>query len=174
MARIQLEQEKCLAQTQSQVGLCFVHLGNCFSQVLTSVQRFCPQPWARLAVKPLQVSCQQLFQEHQALGAALPMGMSLGRQENKALKKHSWLCHLGASFLHQHNFTWVADRDSEEQFSLLSLSKVMELSLSWWIRWFWEQSVLTWLFPGSNMGSRWCKKKNAPVQSKPSRGETLI
>lgn len=59
----------------------------------------------RLAVKPLQVSCPQLLQEHQALGPALPMGMRLGRQENKASKNYSWLCHLGVSFLHQHSFT---------------------------------------------------------------------
>lgn len=128
---------------------------------------------ARLAVKPLQVNCQQLFQEHQALGTTLPMGMNLERQGNKASKKYSWLCHLDASFLHQHSFTWVADRDSGEQFSLLSLSKMVRI----------VPQLMDEVAPGSRACWPGCSQaptrgagdaENAPVQNKPSGGEILI
>lgn len=126
--------------------------------------------WARLAVKPLQVSCQQLFQEHQALGAALPMGMCSGRQENKALKNTAGSLTLVFNFFIN---TWGADRDSEGQFSLLFLSKLVGIA----------PELVDEVVPGSRACLPGCSQaptwaaadaENAPVQNKPSRGEILI
>lgn len=107
-------------------------------------------------------------------GTSSAFGNELGKAGNKASKKYSWLCHLGVSFLHQHGFTWVADRDSGQQFSsLLSLSKVVGI----------VPQLMDKVVPGSRAALPGCSQapiwgagdaENAPVQNKPSGGEILF
>lgn len=141
MARIQLEQEKCLTQTWDQVGLCFVHLGNCFSQALTFVkgaQRgFVPslEQTRKAGCKTPPGELPATFPGTPGFGTSSAFGNELG----KAGKQSLWKIQLALSpwcFLFSSTQLYLGGRRGLWRAILPLFPFQSELSLSWWLRWF--------------------------------------